>query len=93
MNFQYPSLSTKDFVKLALSIISSNLIYPLFISGLKHFGPTNDKKAIETLFLAILRPRKSMGAIVIDICDKSNFFESFGLQKGAKNTIFVQGGL
>ena len=32
-----------------------------------------------------------MGGIVIDIWEKSNFFSSFGLQKGAKKTIFVQG--
>ena len=35
----------------------------------------------------------SMGGIVIDIWEKSNFFGSFGSQKGAKNAIFVQGGL
>ena len=33
-----------------------------------------------------------MGGIVIDIWEKSNFFGSFGSQKGAKNAIFVQGG-
>ena len=32
-----------------------------------------------------------MGGIVIDIWEKSNFFWSFGSQKGA-NAIFVQGG-
>ena len=34
-----------------------------------------------------------MGGIVIDIWEKSNFFGAFGSQKGAKNVIFVQGGL
>ena len=34
-----------------------------------------------------------MGGIVIDIWEKSNFFGSFESQKGAKNVIFVQGGL
>jgi len=33
-----------------------------------------------------------MGGIVIDIWEKSNFFGSFGSQKGAKNATFVQGG-
>ena len=33
-----------------------------------------------------------MGGIVIDIWEKSNFFGSFGPQKGAKNATFVQGG-
>ena len=33
-----------------------------------------------------------MGGIVIDIWYKSNFFGSFGSQKGAKNAIFNQGG-
>ena len=42
---------------------------------------------------AILRPQKSMGGIVIDIWEKSNFFWSYGSQKGAENAIFVQGGL
>ena len=56
-------------------------------------GPTDYKNAIETQFKAILRPQKSMGGIVIDIWEKSNFFGSFGSQKGAKNTTFVQGGL
>ena len=32
-----------------------------------------------------------MGGIVIDILEKSNFFWSFGSQKGAKNIVFVQG--
>ena len=36
--------------------------------------------------------RKSMGGIVIDIWEKSNFWGAFGSQKGAKNTIFAQGG-
>ena len=36
-----------------------------------------------------MRPQKSMGGI----WEKSNFFGSFGSQKGAKNAIFVQGGL
>ena len=35
----------------------------------------------------------SMGGIVIDIWEKSNFFGAFGSQKGAKNAIFVQGAL
>ena len=39
-----------------------------------------------------MRPQKSMGDIVIDIWEKSNFFGSFWSQKGAKNAIFVQGG-
>ena len=39
------------------------------------------------------RPRKSLGGIVIDIWEKSNFSRAFGSQKGAKNAIFVQGGL
>ena len=34
-----------------------------------------------------------MGGIVIDIWEKSNFFGSFGSQKGAKNAIFVMVGL
>ena len=34
-----------------------------------------------------------MGGIVIGIWEKSNFFGPFGSQKGAKNMIFVQGGL
>ena len=50
-----------------------------------------DKNAIETPFLVDLSPQKSMGGIVIDIWEKSNFFGSFGSQKGAKNVIFVQG--
>ena len=58
-----------------------------------NFGPTDDKNDIETHFQAILRPQKSIGGIVIDIWEKSNFFGSFGSQKVAKNTIFVQGGL
>ena len=34
-----------------------------------------------------------MGGIVIDIWVKSNFFGSFGSQRGPKNAIFVQGAL
>ena len=49
------------------------------------FCPANNKNAIETPFLASSSPRKSMGGIVIDILEKSNFFGSFGSQKGAKN--------
>ena len=33
-----------------------------------------------------------MGGIVLDIWKKSNFFLSFGSQKGAKDANFVQGG-
>ena len=51
------------------------------------------KRATETPFIAISSPQKSMGGIVIDIWGKSNFFGSFVSQKGAKNVIFVQGGL
>jgi len=58
-----------------------------------NFGPADNKNAIETPFFAISSPQKSMGGIVIDIWEKSNFFGSFGSQKGAKNAIFVQGGL
>ena len=36
--------------------------------------------------------KTSQNGIVIDIWEKSNFFGSFGLQKGAKNATFVQGG-
>ena len=57
------------------------------------FGPANDKNAIETPLFAIVTPLKSMGGIVINIWEKSNFFGSFGSQKGAKIVIFVQGGL
>ena len=39
-----------------------------------NFGPADDKNAIETRFQAILRPRKSMGGMVIAIGEKSNFF-------------------
>ena len=53
----------------------------------------DDKNAIEIHFYAILRLHKSMRGIVIDIWEKSNFLGSFGSHKGAKNTIFVQGGL
>ena len=58
-----------------------------------NFGPADDKNALETPLFAISSPQKSMGGIVIDIWEKSNFFRSFGSQKGAKNVIFVQGGL
>ena len=58
-----------------------------------NFGPADNKNAIETPYFAISSPQKSMEDIVIDILEKSNFFGSFGSQKGAKNTIFVQGGL
>ena len=34
-----------------------------------------------------------MGGIVIDIWEKSNFFWPFGSLKGAKNAVFIQGGL
>ena len=40
-----------------------------------------------------MRPQKSMGGIVIDIWEKSNFFGSIGSQKCTKNAIFPQGGL
>ena len=43
-------------------------------------------------FWAILRPRKSMGGIVIAIWEKSNFFGSIGSLKCTKNAIFLQGG-
>ena len=56
-----------------------------------NFGPTDNKNAIETYFQAILRPQKSMGGIVIDIWEKSNFFGPFGSLKGAKNAVFIQG--
>ena len=39
-----------------------------------------------------MRPQKSMGGIVIDIWEKSNFFGAFGSQKGAKNAVFLQAG-
>ena len=56
------------------------------------FGPANDKNAIETCFLAILIPQKSMGGMVIAIWEKSNFFGSIGSLKCTKNAIFLQGG-
>ena len=40
----------------------------------------------------ILSLRKSMGGIVIDIWEKSNFFGSIGSQKGAENVIFIRVG-
>ena len=46
----------------------------------KGWCPADDKNAIETRFLAILRPRKRMGDIVIDIWEKSKFLGPFGSQ-------------
>ena len=51
--------------------------------------PTNYKNSKETFFKIILRLRKSMGGIAIDIWEKSDFFGSIGSQKGAKNKIFL----
>ena len=52
----------------------------------------DNKNAIETFFLVYLGPQKSMGGIVIDILEKSNFFGSIGSQKGAENLIFIRVG-
>ena len=64
-----------------------------------HFSPKKVKfwscwqqKCYRNSFQAILSLRKSMGGIVKDIWEKSNFFGSIGSQKGAKNAIFLQGG-
>ena len=38
-----------------------------------------------------MRPRKSMGGIVIGIWEKSNFFGPFGSLNGAKNAVFYSG--
>ena len=56
-----------------------------------HFCADN-KNAIETPFLAVLSPQKSMRGIPIGFWDKSNFFGSIGSLKGVKITIFVLGG-
>ena len=75
--------------------LSKNAIFAYFLLELQQFRfyIRNLKVCYRNPFFAISSPQKSMGGIVIDIWEKSNFFGSFGSQKGAKNAIFVQGGL
>ena len=52
----------------------------------------DNKNAIETPFLVVLRPQKGMGGITIGFQEKSNFFSSISLDLGVKIAVFPQGG-
>ena len=52
----------------------------------------DNKNAIETPFLVVLRPQKGMGGITIGFQEKSNFFNSISLDLGVKIAVFPQGG-